>query len=75
MKRIFIFLLVAVFSLNVYAQEKDLRSMMKERNEFYFSFEIDDLQDIAKIAKMISIDNVDGNKITAYANNKQYKIN
>lgn len=54
MKRIFIFLLVAVFSLNVYAQEKDLRSMMKERNEFYFSFEIDDLQDLAKIAKVIS---------------------
>ena len=73
MKRIFIFLLVAVFSLNVYAQEKDLRSMMKERNEFYFSFEIDDLQDLAKIAKVISIDNVDGNKITAYANNKQYE--
>lgn len=73
MKRIFIFLLVAVFSLNVYAQEKDLRSMMKERNEFYFSFEIDDLQDLAKIAKAISIDNVDGNKVTAYANNKQYE--
>lgn len=73
MKRIFIFLLVAVFSLNVYAQEKDLRSMMKERNEFYFSFEIDDLQDLAKIAKVISIDNVDGNKVTAYANNKQYE--
>ena len=73
MKRIFIFLLVAVFSLNVYSQEKDLRSMMKERNEFYFSFEIDDLQDLAKIAKVISIDNVDGNKVTAYANNKQYE--
>lgn len=73
MKRIFIFLLVAVFSLNVYAQEKDLRSMMKERNEFYFSFEIDDLQDLSKIAKVISIDNVDGNKVTAYANNKQYE--
>ena len=73
MKRIFIFLLVAVFSLNGYAQEKDLRSMMKERNEFYFSFEIDDLQDLAKIAKVISIDNVDGNKVTAYANNKQYE--
>ncbi len=74
MKRIFIFLLAAVFSLNVFAQEKDLRSMMKERNEFYFSFEIDDLQDLAKIAKVISIDNIDGNKVTAYANNKQYEL-
>ena len=43
MKTLFTFLLLSVFSLNLMAQDRDLNSVMKERNEFYFSFEINDL--------------------------------
>lgn len=73
MKKIFTLLFLSIISFNIFAQKEDLRSMMKERNEFYFSFEIADIQQLNKIANIISIDNVDGNKITAYANNKQYE--
>ncbi len=73
MKKIFTLLFLLIISFNIFAQKEDLRSMMKERNEFYFNFEIDDIQQLNKIANIISIDNVDGNKITAYANNKQYE--
>ena len=48
MKTLFTFLLLSVFSLNLMAQDRDLNSVMKERNEFYFSFEINDLQSLEK---------------------------
>ena len=73
MKTIFTLLFVAVFSLNVFSQERDLQSMMKERNEFYFNFEIADLKTLNEIAKIVSVDKVSGNVVTAYANNKQYE--
>lgn len=73
MKKIFVLLFLSIMTLNIFAQKEDLISMMKERNEFYFSFEIDDVQEFNSIAELISIDNVDGNKVIAYANNKQYE--
>lgn len=73
MKTIFTLVFVAIFSLNIFAQEDDLRSMMKERNEFYFSFEVETPKSLNEIAKIVSLDNVNGNTVTAYANNKQYE--
>lgn len=73
MKKIFALLFLSMMSLSIYAQKDELSSMMKERNEFYFSFEIDDIQELSKIAKVVSIDNIEGSTVTAYANNKQYE--
>ena len=73
MKKIIFLLFLSIISLNITAQNEDLRSMMKERNEFYFSFEVEDMHELGKIAQIISVDNVEGNKITAYANNKGYE--
>ena len=73
MRKIFALLFLSIISLNIFAQKEDLRSMMKERDEFYFSFEIDDVHDLDKIAQIISVDNVNGNVVTAYANNKGYE--
>ncbi len=72
MKKIFILLFLSMISLSIFAQQDELNSLMKERNEFYFSFEIDDMQDLNKVAKMISIDKIEGDKVIAYANNKSY---
>ncbi len=72
MKTIFAFLFLTIFSLNVFAQENDLHSMMKERNEFYFSFETKDDKSLKEIAKVVSVDNVNGATVFAYANNEQY---
>ncbi len=73
MKKIFALLFLSMMSLSIYAQKDELSSMMKERNEFYFSFEIDDIQELSKLAKVVSIDNIEGSTVTAYANNKQYE--
>ena len=73
MKTLFTLLLLSVFSFNVMSQEKDLSNIMKERNEFYFSFEIDDLQNLKDISNIISIDRIEGNDVIAYANNQQYE--
>lgn len=73
MKKIFILLFLSMISLSIFAQHDELNSLMKERNEFYFSFEVNDIQQLNKIANIISIDKVDGNKVIAYANNKSYE--
>ena len=73
MKTIFTFVLAAIISLNVFAQDGNLQSMMKERNEFYFNFNTDDVKTLKEIAKIVSIDKINGNVVTAYANNKQFE--
>ena len=73
MKKIFILLFLSMISLSIFAQHDELNSLMKERNEFYFSFEIEDSQELSKIAEIISIDKIEGDKVIAYANNKSYE--
>ena len=68
-------LLVILFlfvSLGLFAQETNLSKLMQERNEYYFTFELNGNDNLQKIAKTISVDRVDGNVVTAYANNKQF---
>ena len=59
-------------SLGLFAQETNLDKLMQERNEYYFTFELNGNDNLQKIAKTISVDRVDGNVVTAYANNKQF---
>ena len=73
MKSLFAFLFFTILSLNMLAQQNELQSMMKERNEYYFSFETEDFKSLKEIAKIVSIDKVSGKTVTAYANNKQYE--
>ncbi len=73
MRRILTFVLLSFISMSLFAQVNDLHKIMQDRNEFYFSFELDDLQSISKIAKTISIDKIEGNTVIAYANSKQYE--
>lgn len=72
MKRLFLLILLIIYGLNLFSQE-DLSSLMNERDEYYFEFSVDDNVDVAEISKLISIDNIDGSKIVAYANKKQYE--
>ncbi|MBO5854224.1 MAG: hypothetical protein J6Q61_05760, partial [Bacteroidales bacterium] len=73
MKSLFAFLFFTILSLNMLAQQNELQSMMKERNEYYFSFETEDFKSLKEMAKIVSIDKVSGKTVTAYANNKQYE--
>ena len=72
MKSKFFAILFVFVSLGLFAQEKDLNKLMQERNEYYFTFELNGNDDLPAIAHAISVDRVDGNVVTAYANNKQF---
>ena len=68
-------LLVILFlfvSMGMTAQETNLDKLMQERNEYYFTFELNGNDNLPLIAKTISVDRVDGNVVTAYANNKEF---
>jgi PKD repeat protein len=72
MKTKFFAILFFFVSLGLFAQETNLNKLMQDRNEYYFTFELNGNDDLSAIAHAISVDRVDGNVVTAYANNKQF---
>ena len=72
--RYIVILLVAVISGNIYAQrsQQELNQLMQQRNEYYFNFTLNGNDDLNAIARTISVDRVDGNVVTAYANNDSF---
>ena len=72
MKNKLFLIICLLLSLGLTAQEKNLNKLMQERNEYYFTFELNGNDNLKKIAHTISVDRVDGNIVTAYANNKEF---
>lgn len=72
MRYLFILTFLFSFALNLSSQENDLYSLMKERNEFYFSFKCEP-QRLVEMMNLVSIDKVDGDSVVAYANNEEYE--
>ena len=72
--RYFIILLATVICGNIYAQksQQELHQLMQERNEYYFTFNLNGNDDLNAIAHAISVDRIDGNVVTAYANNSDF---
>ena len=58
----------------IFAQksQQELNQLMQQRNEFYFTFNLNGNDDLNAIARAISVDRVDGNVVTAYANNNDF---
>lgn len=78
MKNIFIFLstvLLIGFSQTVLAQQTKLSQtdrIFKDRGEVYFTFKLADIEDVHSLTRLISIDNVKGKTVFAYANKKEF---
>ena len=72
--RYLILMLTAVICGGVFAQksQQELSQLMQQRNEYYFTFNLNGNDDLSTIAHTISVDRVDGNLVTAYANNKEF---
>lgn len=77
--------LLIVFSLifaitSVFAQQNDIpqqtltkiEKYFQEKGEIYFKFQIFSKNEINTITRFISIDNVKGNDVYAYANRKEF---
>ena len=73
MKKLLIVLAVLICG-NLFAQksQQELNQLMQERNEYYFTFNLNGNDDLKAIAHTISVDRVDGNMVTAYANNQEF---
>ncbi len=69
-----ILMIAVVFCGNIYAQrsQQELNELMQQRNEYYFTFTLNGSDDLKAIAHTISVDRVDGNVVTAYANNANF---
>ena len=72
--RYFILTLAVIVCGNIYAQrsQEELHQLMQQRNEYYFTFNLNGNDDLNTIAHTISVDRVDGNVVTAYANNSDF---
>ena len=72
--RYFIILLTTVICGDIFAQksQQELRQLMQQRNEYYFTFNLNGNDDLKAIAHAVSVDQVDGNVVTAYANNEDF---
>jgi hypothetical protein len=79
MKRIlfsFFILNSFVISIHLYGQDQSeniLNTTFKERGEVYFKFSVNNRSEINELTKIISIDNVKGSEVTAYANRNEFK--
>lgn len=72
--RHFILILAIVISGNIFAQksQQELQQLMQQRNEYYFTFNLNGNIDLNAIAHTISVDRIDGTMVTAYANSKEF---
>ena len=71
----FILLVATIIGGNIFAQksQQELNQLMQQRNEFYFTFDLNGNDDFKAIARTISVDRIDGNVVTAYANSKEFE--
>ena len=65
-----------VMSSSLHAQgnrENILDSVFKERGELYFRFSVNNKSEINELTRIISISNVKGDEVTAFANRNEFK--
>jgi hypothetical protein len=75
-KRILVTLILVFAFIIAFPQDINLKTAnryLKERNEVYFKFSIKDRNAVHELTKIISIDDVSGNEVHAYANKKQFE--
>ncbi len=68
----FFFIAIARPAISQNADVHLLDSIFADRGEVYFSFKISDRDDLHFLTRMISIDNVKGKTVLAYANKKEF---
>ena len=73
MKRALIVLAVLICgSLFAQKSQQELNQLMQDRNEYYFTFTLNGNDNLQAIAQTISVDRVNGDLVTAYANNREF---
>lgn len=76
MKRIYfvtVVLLMLFTHAGAQAQQSELEMLQKERQEYYFSLQFNDIKELATIARMVWLDEFDETSCIAYANPEQFE--
>ena len=64
---------VALISNTLFAQsQRELGQLMRERGEYYFTLNVEDLVGIENLGEICSVDGSDGRIVVAYANQEEY---
>jgi hypothetical protein len=69
---IILFLTGGLSAQHIPDQFEKAGKQLSERGEVYFTFQLNSKADIGQLTRMISIDKVEGNKIHAYANTREF---
>ncbi len=78
MKKLILFLFSLTSLIGIVSAQSQLKQTnqaqqdINRRGEVYFSFQLNDLSQISSITKEISISNIQGNTVYAYANKKEF---
>ncbi|MCD4730852.1 MAG: hypothetical protein K8R74_09650 [Bacteroidales bacterium] len=72
MKKLAIFCFLTLVCLYNGISQDNLKQLFIKTGEIYFKFDIESNKDIPELTKIISIDNVIGNTVYAYANEKEF---
>ena len=65
---------IAVVSGTVFAQsQRELRQLMSDRGEYYFTLSVNAPSEIESINRLCSVDGTDGKTVVCYANQQQYE--
>lgn len=59
-------------TFSAFSQTIDLESLMRQRNEYYFSFSTNDFRKATDLSSVISIDDVTDSVVYAYANDSEF---
>ena len=72
--RYFLLILTTMVCGSIFAQksQQELNQLMQQRHEYYFTFTLNGNDDLNTIARIISVDRIDGKVVTAYANNNDF---
>ena len=63
--------LLFVLGATSFAQS-DLKALMRDRGEYYFTLSIDDLTELQNLGDLCSVDGVEGRNVICYANQQEY---
>ena len=65
--------LTLIIGSSLFAQsQRELRQLMRERNEYYFTLTVEKPSEIQSISRLCSVDGTDGKTVVCYANQQQY---
>ena len=71
--RLYILTLVLVWVFGSVRAQGDLDALMAARGEYFFSIQIQQLDEVARLTRLCSIDKIEGQRLICYANAEQYQ--